>query len=121
MSEIGQNQTISMIKNEPGTENLCLEFTNSYDTKTLDVVMITESCTPEIIVPSYEKYVTAPSYSKEPINFTIPVPIETCENQIETTLGSAKMKGNVPPGISENILRENGNLIIQSKPNTIQD
>ena len=32
--------TISMIENEPGTETVCLEFTNGQDTKTLDQVIV---------------------------------------------------------------------------------
>ena len=32
--------TISIMKNEPGTETVCLEFTNGRDTKTLNQVIV---------------------------------------------------------------------------------
>ena len=44
--------TISMTKNEPGTETVCLEFTNGADTKTLDLV-VKESCIPGITISEF--------------------------------------------------------------------
>ena len=37
--------TISTMKSEPGTETVCLEFTNGQDTKTLDMVITTTTTT----------------------------------------------------------------------------
>ena len=46
--------TISMTKNEPGTETVCLEFTNGQDTKTLDVVVhYNPPCTPGITMSNF--------------------------------------------------------------------
>ena len=46
--------TISMIENEPGTETVCLEFTNGQDTKTLDVVVhYNPPCTPGITMSNF--------------------------------------------------------------------
>ena len=46
--------TISMTKNEPGTEIVCLEFANGQDTKTLDVVVhYNLPCAPGITMPNF--------------------------------------------------------------------
>ena len=65
--------TISITKNEPGTETICLEFTNGQDTKTLNQV-IKEKCISENVIKTINSIQIAAAYSDIAGKFSLESP-----------------------------------------------
>ena len=97
--------TISMIENEPGTETVCLEFTNGQDTKTLDIVV--HSCirgTPGITMSNFSHNQTTAAYSDLQGKFTFESFTEGCGNSITYQIAAPGKK--TPNGLTGQILNE---------------
>ena len=94
--------TISMTMNEPGTETVCLEFTNGQDTKTLDVVV--HSCTPGITMSNFAHNQTTAAYSDLQGKFTFEGFTEGCGNTITYQIAAPGKK--TPNGLTGQILNE---------------
>ena len=97
--------TISMIENEPGTETVCLEFTNGQDTKTLDVVVhYNLPCTPGITMSNFAHNQTTAAYSDLQGKFTFEGFTEGCGNTITYQIAAPGKK--TPNGLTGQILNE---------------
>ena len=107
MSSSGAEYTISMMKNQPGTETLCLEFTNGRDTKSLDLtIQACELDYPGITTSRFDHNQTAAAFSDLPEKFTFESFNEGCGNLINYRVGTQSSTARIPEGLTGEVISE---------------
>ena len=112
MSSSGEEYTISITKNQPGTETICLEFSNGEDTKSLDItIQACELDYPGITISRFDHNQTAAAFSTLPQKFTFDSFVEGCGNHINYRVGTESSTARIPEGLTGEVISEECGLM----------